>query len=349
MIIAYFITCFTATAGIYFGVLLALFLSCNIVLKLPLITHAGILPLLALLLLPVMALFALPLATSMAVQSTIGEHRARDELVMIAFLKPALRSLRLSVLCFGLLSVGLYAFFAFYLAPQGYVLSKKLFFNAAKDQLLHVEPRVFHSPVPLLSFYVDQKQPSKQYGTIFKRLILIVRGKQQEQLFFAAECGFFDDRRLVLITGHMVSYKNKEAHTAFFKKTALHLDAYLQPSAEKKVLTQGRFLTIQQLFHAAGTQQDLSFELHKRIAQTLWQLVLVLLASVFAFYQRGSSLLRTLLSCGSAFLSTYLLIMLAQTYQDHALLSLMILYVPLVLALAASIMLLINARSVICF
>lgn len=348
MIAHYFFKRFALTTGMYFSLLLALFLSCNVMLKIPLISHAGILPHLIILLFPVMALFALPLATSLAVHVTVVEHKERDELVLLAFLHNAMRALRRTVFSFSISMTLVYALFSFYLAPQGYVLSKQLLFSLAKDQLLHVEPKKFHSPAPMLSFYVHGKEITENQMPVFKNLILIISLSKGEQLFFAAKSGFFKDDQLVLLDGHTIIYKKEEAHTAFFKKTALHLDAYMQQAQDKKVLFPSRFLTLSELYKQSGGKPEIRFEFYKRIAQTLWQLVLIFLAFAYALVRKDGSFLHTLIACGTMFLTTYLLIMLAQAYQHIFVLSLLLLYFPLALAMIVSLWVIFSRRYSSC-
>jgi lipopolysaccharide export LptBFGC system permease protein LptF len=349
MIAHYFFTRFMLAAGMYFSLLLALFLSCNMILKLPLITHPGILPHLMILLFPVMTLFALPLATSLAVQVTIAEHKQRDELVLLAFLSRAMASLRIAGLFFSVLMMVVYALCSFYLAPRGYVLSKQLLFSLAKDQLLHVEPKKFHSPAPMLSFYVHEKETHPDTGIIFKKIMLLVSPSKTERLFFMAERGFFQDNQLVLIDGYSIAYKGNAAHTVFFQKTALYLDAYIQQSNEKKIFFSSRFLTMPELCQALQTKKsDVFFEFHKRIAQTLWQLVLIFLAFAYALSRPAGSFLHTLVACGTMFLATYLLIMLAQAYQHVVVLCLLLLYFPLLLAMVASLWVIFSRRYSLC-
>ncbi len=345
MIISYFLIRFVQAASIYFTVLLGLFLSCNIVIKMPIIHHAGILPVLIMLLLPVMTLFALPLASSMAVLVTVAEHKERDELVIISFLPKAMQALRYSVVLFALLCTLLYAIFAFYLAPQGYVLSKRLFFNVAKDQFLQVEPGIFHNTVPMVSFYVHTKKITENRQTLFGKLMLVLRQKNKEQLFIAADRGFFDERQLVLHDGHIISYKNEQVHTAFFKRTIIQLDAYISSPQEKTLVMQSRFLTLNMLWLAASHDQSVAFELHKRIVQTGWQFVLILLALAYALMRKKSSLLYCVLICGMTFLVTYLMISLAQGYAQHRLLCLALLYVPLIAAFFCSVSIIFNRRN----
>ncbi len=345
MITSYFLIHFLQTASIYFTVLLGLFLSCNIVIKMPIIHHAGILPALIMLLLPVMTLFALPLASSMAVYITVAEHKDRDELVVISFLAKGMQSLRYSVVLYGFLCSILYAIFAFYLAPQGYVLSKRLFLNVAKEQFLHVEPGVFHTTIPTVSFYVQKKKLTADNQTLFEKLILVLRKKNTEQLFITANSGFFDDRQLVLHDGHLISYKNGPVHTAFFKKTAIQLDAYISPPKEKSLVMQTRFLTVNTLWRHAAYDQEMFFELHKRIAQTGWQFILILLAFAYVLIRKKSSLLSCVLMCGMTFLATYLIISLAQSYVHQSSLCLGLLYGPLLAAFMVSVVIIFKRRD----
>jgi lipopolysaccharide export LptBFGC system permease protein LptF len=302
----------------------------------PIVHHVGIVPILIMLLLPVMTLFALPLACSMAVHTVFATHKERDELVVFSFLPRAKQAVRVSVGVFALLAAVLYASFVFYLAPAGYVLSKRLFFNAAKDQFLHVKPGVFHAIIPTLSFYVQKKRATAEHETYFEQLMLAVRKKNNEQFFITASQGFFDEQSLVLEHGYIFSFKGLQLHSAFFKKTVFHLDSYLIPAQDSKIFIQNRFLTVAQLWDSAIKNNDARFELHKRLAQTCWQFVLVLLAFSYAILRRKSTLLICVLMSGVSFLATYLIMSLAQGYVQHPALALAFLYAPLLIGFGFS-------------
>jgi len=319
------------------------------ILKMPLVTHSGMLPHLMLLLLPVMTLFALPLATSLAVHVVMVEHKQRDELVVLAFLAKAMRAAKKAILLFGILITILYALCSFYLAPRGYVLSKQLFLSLARDQLVHVEPLKFHTPAPMLSFYVQAKEINPATSLpIFKKLILTVWPSKVERLFFAANTGYFDKECLVLCDGYAITFKGRDVHTVSFKQMAIQLDAYLQPLHDKSMFFSCKFLTLAELYNAYGLKADIRFEFHKRIAQTLWQLMLILLAFAYALVRKNSSFLHTIVACGSLFLATYFLIMLAQAYQHIVVVSLLLLYFPLSLAAGIIFWAIFGRRSLLC-
>jgi len=134
-------------------------------------------------------------------------------------------------------------------------------------------------------------------------------------------------------------------HTAFFKKTAIQLDAYISPAKEKSLVMQSRFLTVNTLWDHVAHDQEMSFELHKRIAQTGWQFVLILLAFAYVLMRKKNSLLSCVLMCGMTFLGTYLIISLAQSYVQQAALCLGFLYGPLLTALIVSIFIIFKRRD----
>ena len=89
MLVAYFLRRFFFQATIYFAILTALFLACNVVAKLPVIYDFWVIPVLLWFMMPVVALFALPLAASMALLSVIAAHKVHDELLVTVFLPRA--------------------------------------------------------------------------------------------------------------------------------------------------------------------------------------------------------------------------------------------------------------------
>lgn len=334
MLITYFLRRFMQQASIYFAVLVALFLSCNLVTKLPVVYTFSTIPVLIWLLLPVMALFALPLAASMAVFSVVASHKIYDELLMLDFLPPARRALRRAGLLFALGTGLIYAILALCIAPNSYLASKKVLITAVKDQLVQLEPGIFHQPLPMVSFFVQEKHYDQVlHSTVFTNLMLVITQRSGEWLLFTAHQGFFYQGSLALCRGRLVALQGKQVHAAAFQRTYVNLESYVGPGEQVKGLSGAKFQTISGLLGIYSSNHEAYFELHKRFAQTLWHIILVLLALVLAYLLQQSSLLASICWCGSIFLFSYIMVALGQTLQHVPILALALLYGPAVAAM----------------
>ena len=333
MLITYFLRRFLFQATIYFIILTALFLACNVVTKLPVIYDFWVIPLLLWFMMPVVALFALPLASSMALLSVIGAHKIHDELLVTVFLPRARRSLVAAGLLFALVTALGYGFLSFVAAPRGYALGKKLLINAARDHLIHLPPNVFHSPLPMVSFFVRDKQMSSEGNVLFNHLMLVISPKQGERMLFTAARGSFVKRQLLLEQGRVVMLKGGQVHSAAFEKTHVEVDALFAKEDPLKGLNQAKLFNIQTLVAAYAHNREAFLELHKRMVQSLWQLLLCMLALFIALITLGSSLLTSVGLSGLLFLISYVLVAAAQAFVGQPSYALVLLYVPLIGAL----------------
>ena len=333
MLVAYFLRRFFFQATIYLAILTALFLACNVVTKLPVIYDFWVIPVLLWFMMPVVALFALPLAASMALFSVIAAHKIHDELLVTVFLPRARRSLVAAGLVFALVTALGYGFVSFIAAPRGYALGKKLLINAARDHLVHLPPNIFHSPLPMVSFFVRDKQLSSDGNVLFNHLMLVISTKQGERMLFTASRGSFVQRQLQLEQGRVVMLKGTQVHSAAFEKTQVDVDALFAKEDPLKGLNQAKLFNVQTLLAVYANNNEAFVELHKRIAQSLWQLLLCALALFMALITTGSSLLSSVGVSGILFLISYVLVAAAQAFVGQPIYALLLLYVPLLGAL----------------
>ena len=335
MLVYYFLRCFFYHGIIFFSVLTAIFASCNLFLRLPLINSAATIPLLVLAMLPLMALFALPLASSFALYTTISQHATSSELLMLSFLKPAQRSLHKAVTIFALCCGFMYTLLVFQYAPQSYHVGKKILLKVAQEHLFTLEPNKFHNPFSAFTFFFKKKGPSENNTMIFSTLLLVFAPpkKQDEHYFFTAQQGFFLDNKFVLHDGALYTFRSGRFHVATFQQTEIDFNQFIN---NEKNVQQGsglKFLTFRHLLANWATDRDLFIEFNKRIAQTLWQCAQPLLALFLGSLMLYESMLASIFLCGSLYLLSYVLIALAQTFHHNVPLTLALFYLPIILLL----------------
>lgn len=335
MLIRYFLKNFLYYGLLFFAILTGIFASCNLFIRLPFINDAATIPMLMLTMLPLMTLFSLPLSSSMAVSMTIGQHQVYDEFLVLKYLKPARTALLKAVLIFSGICTFIYLIMVFQLAPQSYHKGKQLLLKVAQEQLLKLEPNKFHTPFSSCTFFFRKKVQASGKIPTFSTLFLVFLPKKgtQERYFFTAQYGYLMHDRLILCNGSMYMFKSGRFHSATFKQSDIDLHRFIEAERERPQLSGLKFLTWNRLLAALKTETEVVVEFHKRIVQALWQflfpLLIFFLGSIVTYY----SLLSSIITCGSLYLLSYVLIACAQVYSSNVLLALLLLYLPPLLLL----------------
>lgn len=334
MLVYYFLRCFFYQGAIFFSILTAIFASCNLFLRLPLISSATTVPLLMVTMLPLMALFALPLASSFAVYTTISVHTISSELLMLSLLKPARQALHKAIVIFSIICCFLYALLVFQYAPESYHVGKKLLFKVAQEHLMGLEPNKFHAPFPAFTFFFKEKisDDSKESSQIFSTLLLVFSPskKQDERYLFTAKMGQFCKNKFILHDGALYTVKDGRVHVAVFAQTEIDFNQFMPQDKDTVQASQLKFLTLSRLIALCGIDSDAFIEINKRIAQILWQSIQPLLAFFLGSTIQYGSMLASIFLCGSLYLASYVLIALAQSFHHNIPLTLALFYLPII-------------------
>jgi lipopolysaccharide export LptBFGC system permease protein LptF len=331
MITSYFFRRFVYQGLLFFGILTAVFASCNLFVRLPVIQNLTAIPQLVLMMLPLVALFSLPIASGLSVYTTLIQHKIRDELLLLAFLKPASRALYKAVIAFALLCGLLYAALVFQFAPQSYKLGKQLIINVAKEHFLQLEPNKFHTPFPGVTFFFKTKVTAPGTTPRYTTMFLVYAPARDEQYFFTAQEGFFDADTLVLHNGSMHTIKAGRFHAANFRQMEIDFRSLLAREERDHQLVGLKFITFKRLYALQGNDQEAFVELHKRYAQILWLIVFPFLAFFGALVIRRSSLIVGVALCGGFYLMSYVLLALGQFFYDQPVCALLCFYGPILM------------------
>ncbi len=288
----------------------------NVFIKLSMFTSVDALWFIFLALIPLMGIFAFPIAAGLAVHTTVGNLMVEDQLLMVHFFSSAKRSLWASVLVFSFAITAAYIPLTFYWAPQSYWAGKRALLQLAKRQFFQFEANKFHTPFPGVTVFFKQKNIEKNiphYSTIF----LSFNNKQGERYLFTAQQGMLENNCLYLHHGSVYTINIGKHYFATFEQTEINLSKIF--NLEKDLLQghQAKFLTMAEL--KSNSDQESSFEFHKRVAQMLWLLFFPILAlmSVLAWGGRKSNLLQGLSFNGVLFLVSYVSMSLAHVMWTH--------------------------------
>jgi lipopolysaccharide export LptBFGC system permease protein LptF len=332
MITGYFFRRFVYQGLLFFGILTAVFASCNLFVRLPVMQNLLAIPQLVLMMLPLVAMFSLPIASGLGVYTTLMQHKTRDDLLLLAYLKPASRALYKAVIAFTLLCGLLYAALVFQFAPQSYRLGKQLIVNVAKEHFLQLEPNKFHTPFPGLTFFFKTKLAATQVAAPrYTTMFLVYAPGKDERYFFTAQEGFFAADTLVLHNGSMHTIKGGRFHAANFHQMEIDFRSLLAREERNPQLAGLKFTTFKHLYALKDNDQEAFVELHKRFAQILWLMLFPFLALCGALVMRRSSLIAGVALCGSFYLVSYVLLALGQFFYDQPVCALLCFYGPILM------------------
>jgi len=340
MLILFFLRQFFKKFCLFFSILTLIFGSSDLFMRLPLIASAKTVPLIFWTMLPMMTLFSLPISSCLAIQTSLGELMIEDELTMVRFLKSARRALHISVGIFALVMVGMYTLLIFEWAPQSYLHGKKLLVTVAKEHFYQLEPNKFHTPFTGVSCYFKKKvfnpEKSGPSGPLFSQFFLSFSKKhdtKQELLLFTAQEAVLSDTTLMLKNGSVCTINNNKNYVATFDQTELSLQPFLKYEKLQEKLKHVKYATFEQLTMLYNVNTEAAFELHKRIAQILWQLIFPFLAlfGIFLLGRKKSNLLLGVVFSGLLYFVSYICSALAQGFLEHFFLAVLVLYIPIVI------------------
>jgi len=331
MLIPYFLKNFLQRSLVFFAILTSIFASCNLFIRLPFIRDHSSIPLIIITMLPVVTVFSLPLSSMLAVATTIAQHTAYNECLIFALLKPTRQALLRAIVIFSVLCTIVYACVVFQFAPQSYHKGKQLLFKIAQEQLLKLEPNKFHTPFSSFTFFFKKKEniakDTQRFTTLF--LVLWPKRNKDERFFFTAQQGILKREMLSLYNGSIYTSKHNRFHTATFTQTDIDIHRLIETEKGRPQLTNLKFQTWDRLWRLRNTEKESLLEFHKRIAQSLWQLALPVLAFILMSIGGFVSFLSSILTCGVLYLFSYICVAYAQSYHDSVGLTLFFLYVPL--------------------
>lgn len=337
MLISFFLKRLFIRFFLFFVLMLLILATSDLFVRIPVIPSVYIIPHLMLAMLPLIALFATPLASCLAVQMVIGDLCIDDNLLLLNFFASARASLYKSVLLFSLTIQLFFIPLIFFWAPQSYEIGKRMLISFARDHLLQLEPHVFHTPLEGVTIYFEDKTQTDNGVQSFHHLLLVMTTKHKERYFFSAKHGQLHQDHLLMNQGSMLMQSGKRSYSARFLQSKIDLDQLVDYEKKHSGLKDQKFSTLPRLVHYAPYHKEAAFELHKRIAQIMWQLLLPFLAlfSIFLWRQRRKSgtLLPGILMSGGLFFAQYSMLTLAQAIHNYGILSKGILYAPALILL----------------
>ncbi|KKP24743.1 MAG: hypothetical protein SZ59_C0001G0061 [candidate division TM6 bacterium GW2011_GWF2_28_16] len=314
-------------------ILIFILSSSDIFLRLPVISDftAGLK--VFLLMVPLMAQFAIPIASSLAVQMSLGNLYVEDEIILIYYFKSARLTLFKSILFFSLSILTFYVPIVTKYAPQSYKNGKQLILDLAQKHFSSLYPGKFHNISSNFAIYFE-KQEKNNSDIKFIKLLLLFKEKNGEQFIINANTGFLANNILLLNNGSIQNIALNHAYISNFEKTEINLTQFLDSQEKLFDYKDLKFYKYSELNYTNNINYiNILIEKHKRIAQILWQLFMPFFAIflIMFFAKNKSNLLISIFLSGFLFLSSYILLNLVKTLAFLGQTAIIFFYLPLII------------------
>jgi len=277
--------------------------------------------------LPFVCIFAIPIASCLAIGTTVGNIFAKDELLLFRFFPQARKKLQIAVWSFAVVLAVIFIPLLFQWAPQGYWQGKRFLLKAMHLQIEGLPPKQFHSIASRGTIFFRDKDQTAKGNTKFTNILLMMRQKNKKQYLVVATFGVLHQGFLELFDGTIYTNETQSHYIATFQSLEIDFERMFL-DAENNALKPVRFATFRELVKAKDKRDDSWKELHKRLAQILWQLLLPFLVflSMMLWSRNRSNLLLSVLVSGGLFLGSYVSVNMAYFFLQRSLWSLVIFY-----------------------
>jgi len=143
-----------------------------------------------------------------------------------------------------------------------------------------------------------------------------------------AQQAILSDNKLILTHGSVHTINNNKHYVATFDQTELNLQQFLKYEKLQAKLKHVKYATLEQLTALYYVNQEAAFELHKRIAQVLWQFLFPFFAlfGIFLLGRKKSNLLLGVAFSGLLYFFSYVCSAIAQGFIKHFIIALVLLY-----------------------
>ncbi len=235
---------------------------------------------------PLMASFAFPIASCLAIQLTINKLHISSQIYFFLFFEKAYKMLQKSIWIFAISIVLMYLPFVLFWAPQSYNRAKNFILNYAKEKFYELDAGRVHNISPQLNIFFEKKENLANQAIKFENVFVRFNNMKQH-LYLAANNIIMNEGHFILNEGEFGSIKNGY-YLSVFKEAQFALeDLFLKEKVENT--ENPKFLSWEDLLDKICNTHSLKFlwEMHRRLAFLLWQLILPFLAFILMFYCGG--------------------------------------------------------------
>lgn len=346
MLFLFFLKKFYKSFTLFFIVLICLLSASDIFVRLPIISSLAVIPKLFLLMLPLMAQFAIPIASCLSIQMVLGSLHIEDEVILLHFFSSARKVLHKTILFFSFSLLVIQIPIIFKWAPQSYKKGKQLILDLAKKHFTGLQPKKFHNLANNFSIYFEEQSQYSEEKTslemfnvvdnklFYKKLLLMFRDKNGTRYIINAQDGYLANDVFVLNDGFVQNISGDDSYISEFKRTEIDLNNFLNIKKDSFRPRDLKFYSFSELKSKINNGNfSAELELHKRIAQILWQLLFPFLALflIMIFAKKKSNLLISVFLSGALFLTSYILLNMVKTLSFLGMPVIILFYLPLMI------------------
>jgi lipopolysaccharide export LptBFGC system permease protein LptF len=203
--------------------------------------------------------------------------------------------------------------------------------NAAQQQIENLPAQQFHNIASRFTIFFKNNFKNEEGNTEFRDVLLMVQEKNDKQYLVTARSGVlkrnFENEGFLHLKNGVIYNNGIRKQTdciATFKLLEIAFEKLFFKNGIQEKNRQVKFLSWEEL-----RKNDCSFrEIHKRIAQILWQLLLPFLIfwSMMVLGREKSNILLSLITSGGLFLFSYLSINMAYYLLNGSIITTIIFY-----------------------
>jgi len=283
--------------------------------------------------LPLVCVFAFPIAGALAVGITVGHLFAQGESVLLHFFPHAGRSCKRAVVFFSLCLAIVYAPLIFVWSPGGYWAGKRFLIQAAQQQIENLPSQKFHQIASKCTIYFKGKEKTGEGYARFNGILLRATEKgtghsEMKKYLVTAHHAILQKGVMTFFDGTLYNNSIRNHCIATFKEMVVEFEKIFFHEIEGRHQKPTKFMLFGELVEAYKKDGGAFKEMHKRIAQLLWILLipLIMFWGMMILAKEKSNLLLGVILGGSLFLFSYISLNMAYIFKGDGLLPIAVLY-----------------------
>lgn len=303
---SFFLKRFCVAFSSVFSLLMVVFATSDLILRGSVIP-GHLIPSFMLAMLPTIAVVLLPLASGLGVVFSIGSLFQHNELLFVLYVWRARYALHWTICGISLVLGLIYGILVLHFAPHSHLYGKQMVYEAAKDQLLHLESGLFHTTFPCCTLYFKKKSVDMLQKCMFHEIFLSYE-KNGEHFIFSAHQGAYHQGIITLLQGSFFSFERPH-HIVSFKTIDINTDSLISIPRQDVNHYPLKYKDVYALL-ASDDATQAHHELYKRLFQLAWQMIFPFLALFIVYFvgNKRHGLMMAILLVSGLFIFSYALV-----------------------------------------
>ncbi len=315
----------------YVSLLVLIFSVAHLFVRLSAFGCLMLIPIIFWIMVPMILQYVLPIASGATVYVVFGNLVRRQEDVPLYFFRRAQWAAGAAVIIFSFCVSIVYGFLIFEFVPKSYERGKQALIALAQQQFLYYQPHIVYEPIPGLHLIFQEKEMTSSDTIQLKNIFLSFKNKHDNYLF-TAQHGIVNNHIFFLNNGSLWHQRDKESYFASFDVTTFDIKNIMHSYEHQKNKTPSvKYASWYDFVGRNMHDKSLLFEMHKRLAHVLWQLLLPIIIFLGTFFikKHKSVVLEAFFISGLLYLMMYIFMTLG--YIIGGIPALVMLYAPPIL------------------